>query len=96
MRVGVAATAVTPGGIPVELDGFDADGKLVTGNAVLVGAAYLKYPAGQRLLTLAPSLHSHAIAFVALYVNNPISSFGLDSPPPPLPSFSLSWEEKPR
>jgi hypothetical protein len=92
----VAGTAVTPAGIPVEIDGFDADGKLVTRNAVLVSAAYLEEPAGQRRLTLAPGLYSHAIAFVALYVNNPISSFGLDSPPPLLSFASLSWEEKHR
>ena len=101
VAVSVSATAVTPAGLPAEVDAFDAQGTLVGRNAVLVGAAYQgERDKGPRLLTLTPALHSRPIVFVALFVNNPISAVrsgvGPDSALPRLAFASFSWEERPR
>jgi hypothetical protein len=95
----VGATQAIPGGLAAELDGFDAAGAVVARTAVLVGSStngQKAIPDDYEKLTLTPSLHVHAIVFVALYVNHPVSSVGLDSKPPQLAMAILSWIEKPR
>ena len=75
---------MTPGGIPVEVDGFDSAGEVVTRNPVLVGAAYQDERAWEnQLLQLVPPLQSHPIAFVAIYVNSSIVT--ITNPPAPWP-----------
>jgi hypothetical protein len=97
VRVAVGATQAVPGGLAAELDGFDAAGAIVSRTAVLVGSSTNGGEAYEgRLLTLLPPLTAHAIAFVALYVNHPISSLvGLESRPQPGLAFAdLRYEEK--
>jgi hypothetical protein len=98
VSVDVGATRAVPGGLAAELDGFDAAGAVVARTAVLVGSStngQKAIPDGVEQLRLTPSVHAHAIVFVALYVNSPISPFGLDSRPPQLALANLSWIEKP-
>jgi hypothetical protein len=76
VAVTVSATYLVPGGIPVELDGFDAAGNIVTGDAVLVGSSTATSGAGlvPKRLALTPPLTSHPIKFIALYVNSAIQT----------------------
>ena len=93
----VGATKAIPGGLPVQVDGFDASGAHVFGTAVLVGSS--TNGAGDwepRLVKLTPSLHAHAIAYVALYVNTPVSA-GLVGPASTrLAIDKLGYTERPR
>jgi hypothetical protein len=86
----VGATSAVPGGIPVELDGFDAAGTLVLQTARLVGVSSLGDRAGLTgRLSLTPPITAHAIRFIALYVNSAIATVPIT--PTPVP-----WLEEPR
>lgn len=94
VEVTVGATAITRGGIPVELDAFDAAGSLVTRTATLVGADYTTRSDQTRTLSLVPPITSHAIRFVALYVNSAIETTTAD--PSAGNSEPPAWFEDPR
>jgi hypothetical protein len=71
----VGATQAVPGGIPVEIDGFDAGGNLVGRTAVLVGSSTNGQGAGPAMrLTLALPRRARPATFIAIYVNSAISS----------------------
>jgi hypothetical protein len=93
----IGATRAIPGGFPVQVDGFDASGAHVLGTAVLVGSSTNGAVDWEpRLLKLTPSLHAHAIAYVALYVNTPISPSFVGPDSPRLAIDTLGYEERPR
>jgi len=71
--VRVGTTHVIPGGLPIELDAFDAEGNFIGGNAILAGSSTNGQPAGPvtPLGVKAPS-SSHPIAFIALFVNSTV------------------------
>jgi hypothetical protein len=72
-----------PGGILVELDGFDAAGQLVSQDAVLVGSSTIPAAGGltPRKLSLVPPITAKPIRFIALYVVSAIRTIPLDTPP---------------
>jgi hypothetical protein len=88
----VGSTEAVPGGLPVQVDLFDSAGARVLSTAVLVGSSTNGGSAWEsKLVRLTTSLHDHAIAFVALYVNNAISPSE-----PRLAIDSLGYWEKAR
>ena len=71
----VGATQAIPGGLPVEMDAFDARGNLITRTAGAVGSSTNGQRAGANTtLAIRGTKHAPAIAFVAIFVNTPITS----------------------
>lgn len=71
----VGATQAIPGGLPVEIDGFDAAGNMLGRTAVLVGSSTNGQGAGPvTRLTLRLPRRAHPATFVAIFVNTAISS----------------------
>jgi hypothetical protein len=71
----VGATQAIPGGLPVEIDGFDAAGNMLGRTAVLVGSSTNGQGAGPvTRLTLRLPRQAHPATFVAIFVNTAISS----------------------
>jgi hypothetical protein len=71
----VGATQAVPGGLPVEIDGFDAAGHLVGRTAALVGSSTNDQGAGAvTQLKVTVPRRAQPAAFVAIFVNTPIAS----------------------
>jgi hypothetical protein len=71
----LGSTQAVPGGLPVELDSFDADGRLVGRTAVLVGSSTNGQGAGPvARLTLSLRRGAAATVFVAVYVNTSLAN----------------------
>jgi hypothetical protein len=75
VTVRVGATQTVPGGLPVEIDVFDAAGKPASRGAILVGSSTNGQAAGPvSSLSVHLPRQAHAITFVAIFVNSLIGS----------------------
>jgi hypothetical protein len=70
VSVRVGATQTLPGGFPVELDGFDAAGKLVSQDGALVGGSSYTQGTGLATTLMIGADHARTIVFVAVFVNS--------------------------